>query len=115
MMWFCENSKSLTFIVLMAPGRTRLSPANSQHRPLFFWFVTFQSSRWCDIEWSVLVTIAQSSATSCTATLVTAFCAMRYDGSAAKSVRSATRSSTVSGCSMTPTVVAGRLTLRARR
>ena len=61
----------------MAPTRSRLSPANSQHRPLRSWLVTFQSSSRVDSEWSVLLTISRLMATSSTATRVTAFCASR--------------------------------------
>ncbi len=53
MMWFWENSKFFSFIFVIAPTRSRFSPANSQQRPLCFWLVTVQSSRACDIDGSI--------------------------------------------------------------
>src|ERR1700733_4252729 len=76
----------------MAPTRRRLSPANSQHRPLRSWLVTFQSSSSVDSEWSVLLRTSRLIATSSTETLVTAFRPSRYAGLAAKSLRSSSRS-----------------------
>ena len=61
----------------MTPTRSRFSPANSQHRPLFSWLVTFQSSSVVDSEWSMLLTISRLMATSSTVTRVTAFWASR--------------------------------------
>ena len=75
--WFWENSKSFTPSVRAAPTRSRLAPANSQHRPLFFWSVTAQSSSRCDIDGSVCVTTARSRATSSTGVVATAFCSSR--------------------------------------
>ena len=40
----CENSKFFTPSSAATPTRSRLSPANIQHRPLFSWLVTAQSS-----------------------------------------------------------------------
>ena len=75
--WFWENSKSFSPVLRMTPTRSRFSPANSQHRPLRSWLVTFQSSRWVDSEWSMLLTISRLIATSSTETRVTAFWASR--------------------------------------
>src|ERR1700722_17010797 len=80
----------------MTPTRSRFSPANSQQRPLFSWFVTFQSSSVVDSEWSMLLTISRLMATSSTVTRVTAFWASRYVGLAEKSFLSRSRSAVAS-------------------
>ncbi len=84
--WFWENSKSLTPSRAAVPVRSRLSPANSQQRPLFFWSETFRSvSRW-DTVVSMEVTTPRSSATSVTGRLDTAFCISRFCGEVVNSL-----------------------------
>ena len=71
--WAWLNSKFLRFIFFIAPTLNRLRVANSQHRPLLIWAVTFQSSNLMLNESSMSCTRSLFSVRSGSWTLVTAF------------------------------------------
>ena len=94
---FWLNSNDLTFIFSIAGTRSMLRAAKSQHRPDFFWFVTFQSSRCVEKVKSVDCTTSRTSAMSSMVFIVTAFWAIFADVSFSKASRNVWIVSVVTG------------------